>query len=272
MKWINIEVKTLRSAEYISADPEQRATWLTLLGYCCEQENGGIIENAENLSERFWTLLGITRKEALNVCSLWTIRNSTIYVWDYPHKKVLEVQQRRDAGRAGGLKRADNVKNKEVEEKQETPAPSSASSTFQGVLKHSFNGIGIGIGIGREKRNEKENKNENKNKKEKDKKENEIKFRIGRIFRRRENSQWSQAELKSLQAIDNVEENLEIIEKFYALTEMKTQPLYRRTALGTLLNNWQSEADKARNYFDSNGTGIVRPNEFAEPILDLNQF
>ena len=47
MNWINIETKTLRAPEYIGADPVQRATWLNLLGYCSEQENGGKLQRCE---------------------------------------------------------------------------------------------------------------------------------------------------------------------------------------------------------------------------------
>ena len=44
MEFINIPTALFSSPEYIGAEPIQRATWISLLAWCCEQENGGLIE------------------------------------------------------------------------------------------------------------------------------------------------------------------------------------------------------------------------------------
>jgi hypothetical protein len=43
MKYLNIHLPDLHSAKYIGSEPKERAAWLSVLGYCCEQENGGRI-------------------------------------------------------------------------------------------------------------------------------------------------------------------------------------------------------------------------------------
>jgi len=48
MNWINIHTDTLRSEDYLGADPIERATWLNLMGWCCSQENGGMIKTRQN--------------------------------------------------------------------------------------------------------------------------------------------------------------------------------------------------------------------------------
>ena len=61
MIWINIKTTTLRESEYISASPTQQATWLKLLAYCSEHENGGVIDGAGGWNERAWLFgCGIT--------------------------------------------------------------------------------------------------------------------------------------------------------------------------------------------------------------------
>ena len=73
----------------------------------------------------------------------------------------------------------------------------------------------------------------------------ETKSRIGKIFKRRESTGWSDKEIKVLKAIckrqDVLEELIEI-EKLYA-----SPYEYKRTAIETFLNNWTGELDKSRN-------------------------
>jgi len=78
MIWINIKTTTLRESEYISASPTQQATWLKLLAYCSEHENGGVIHGAGGWNERAWLFgCGITldevRDHARSVACQFTI-------------------------------------------------------------------------------------------------------------------------------------------------------------------------------------------------------
>jgi hypothetical protein len=103
MNWINIETKTLRSPEYIGADPVQRATWLNLLGYCSEQENGGVIGGAKDWKDRRWMqTCGVTLSEVAAASELWAWEGDSLVLWNYPVTKEHEVRAKRDAGKRGG--------------------------------------------------------------------------------------------------------------------------------------------------------------------------
>mgnify|MGYP000882679441 CR=1 FL=1 len=74
MNYLNLHTDTLRSVEYLGAEPIERATWLNLLGWCASQENGGRIVGGKDWPDRKWQqLCGVTRDEALTECELyWT--------------------------------------------------------------------------------------------------------------------------------------------------------------------------------------------------------
>jgi|LakMenEpi03Aug12_release.lakeMendotaPanAssembly.Ray.scaffolds.fasta_scaffold17186_14 hypothetical protein len=103
MIWLNLKTTTLRSAEYVGCDPVQRATWLNLLAYCCEQENGGKIEGCGGWKDRQWQqTLGVTLAEVREECALWRWEGEALCVAFYPDFKEEEVKARREAGKRGG--------------------------------------------------------------------------------------------------------------------------------------------------------------------------
>jgi hypothetical protein len=103
MNWLNIETKTLRSPEYIGADPVQRATWLNLMGYCSEQENGGAIDGAKDWKDRRWMqTCGVTLAEVESSSDLWRWEGDCLIVWNYPVTKENEVRAKREGGKLGG--------------------------------------------------------------------------------------------------------------------------------------------------------------------------
>lgn len=73
-----------------------------------------------------------------------------------------------------------------------------------------------------------------------------LQIRVGKLLGRRETTKWSDKEIAALDAIgEPVEEDLELLEIFYNAVIDPEQD-HRRTALLTLLNNWNGEVDKAR--------------------------
>ena len=103
--WLNIKTTTLRESEYISATPTQQATWLKLLAYCAEHENGGVIDGAGDWNDRAWLFgCGVTLEEVRSSCALWQFDQSgNLSVWNYPVEKELEVSAKREAGRRGAF-------------------------------------------------------------------------------------------------------------------------------------------------------------------------
>lgn len=103
MNWLNIELTTLRSEEYLGSDPVQRATWLNLLAYCADQENGGVIKSCGEWGSRKWLqLLGVTKEETQIASDLWHWCGKSLHVWNYPKSKEIEVRRKRELGKKGG--------------------------------------------------------------------------------------------------------------------------------------------------------------------------
>jgi hypothetical protein len=130
MNWINIETKTLRSPEFIGSEPEQRATWLCLLAYCAEQENGGKIAACGEWKARRWQqTCGVTTDEVCSHCDLWTWEADSLTVWGYPVEKENEVRMKREGGQRGGKARAKNAVDKGIPEDASSIASSTPSSS-----------------------------------------------------------------------------------------------------------------------------------------------
>jgi hypothetical protein len=103
MDWLNIHRSTLGAGEFLGCDPVQRATWLCLLAYCADQENGGFIAGAAEWGDRKWQqVVRITRDEAHTKCPLWEWIDGDLVVWSYPVEKEAEVRRNRENGGKGG--------------------------------------------------------------------------------------------------------------------------------------------------------------------------
>lgn len=106
MNWINIQTNTLRSPEFIGSDPISRGTWLSVLGYCYEQENGGLITDCKNWKDRQWQqICGVTREEVDGSTLLMQWQDNDLIVWNYPTDTEDEIKRKREAGRKGGQAR-----------------------------------------------------------------------------------------------------------------------------------------------------------------------
>ena len=135
MDWLNIHRSTLGDERFLGCDPVQRATWLCLMAYCADQENGGRIDGAASWADRKWQqVVRVTKVEAEDVCPLWVWDGDSLIVWAYPIEKEEEVKRNRINGRTGG--RPTKPKNNQVvtsgltntETHEEPPAPISAET------------------------------------------------------------------------------------------------------------------------------------------------
>lgn len=112
MNWLNIRVHTLRSREIIAAPPAALGTWVRVLGYCCECENGGVISDAAGWNDRQWmTACGVTASEVAEAAPLLRKDGADVVVALYPEDKQQEVQEKRakasENGKKGGRPRKD---------------------------------------------------------------------------------------------------------------------------------------------------------------------
>ena len=106
MNWINIKTSDLRAREFIGSDPTSRGTWVAVLGYCYEQENGGLIAGCKTWKDRQWQqVCGVTREEIDGARSLMSWQDDDLKVWAYPCDLENEIKRKREAGRKGGQAR-----------------------------------------------------------------------------------------------------------------------------------------------------------------------
>ena len=108
MNWLNLETKMLHTPEFIGCEPAEQATWLKLMLYCANQENGGVVANSLEWKCRRWQqTCGVMRDEAHAECDLWSWTNSDLVLWGYPAEKEDELQRNRESGHRGGKARSD---------------------------------------------------------------------------------------------------------------------------------------------------------------------
>ena len=106
MKYLSLELKTLRSPEYVGSAPTERGTWLSVLGYCADQENGGRIVGAMTWKDRQWQqVCGVTLREVRSTTRLLLIEGDDVIVFGYPVCLESEIVAKRAAGRLGGQAR-----------------------------------------------------------------------------------------------------------------------------------------------------------------------
>lgn len=114
MEFINIRTALFSSPEFIGAEPVQRATWIALLAWCCEQENGGMIPACRSWGMRRWMqTCGVTEEEIGEGCELYSWDGDDLNVFGYPKhiQANLEVKRTiaRENGKLGGRPRKTDV-------------------------------------------------------------------------------------------------------------------------------------------------------------------
>lgn len=105
MEYINIPLYVIRSNEYIGADPTQRATWLSLVAWSCDQENIGRIAGARSWGDRRWMQsCGVMASEVAESCGLYHWDGDDLVISFYPVDAQREIERKREIARANGRK------------------------------------------------------------------------------------------------------------------------------------------------------------------------
>lgn len=100
MIYMNIKTTFLRCPEYIGSEPVERATWLNLLAFCCEQENGGRIQDCKNWKCRQWQqTCGVTLDEVTARSPLFSWDGDDLVVIGYPQENRDYQTRRTEANR-----------------------------------------------------------------------------------------------------------------------------------------------------------------------------
>lgn len=155
MNWLNLKTTQLREPPFIGSEPVARATWLCVMAYCVELENGGRIQGARLWKDRQWQqTCGVMLSEVLSAALLLTWEGDDLIVWSYPYEKQVEVLSRRETAQQNG-KRGGRPKG-ETTEKITNEKPTLVSENNQ---RCKAEGEGEGEGERKEKGKEGEGKN-----------------------------------------------------------------------------------------------------------------
>ena len=82
-------------------------------------------------------------------------------------------------------------------------------------------------------------------------------LRVGELFNRNESTLWTIGETESLSQIGPSGKELTLIKNYYTAVFPKDKD-YRRRKLLTLLNNWNSELDRARAWAKEAQKGLSK--------------
>lgn len=104
MRYTFIKAEDLTSAAFRGAEPVDRATWLCLLAWCYEHENGGRIVGARQWGDRRWQqTVAVTLAEAQRETEgLWEWDGDDLIVPLYDAAYVEQVRADSRQGTAGG--------------------------------------------------------------------------------------------------------------------------------------------------------------------------
>ncbi len=139
MNWLNLRVEDLSSENFIGSDPVQRGTWLCLLKYCCQQENGGIIKNFSSWKDRkLQQIIAVTKEEILGDSLLWTWKDDSLVVWKYPKSSELEVKAKRRAGREYGRRQANSIAKRSASSSANSSANTKRKDKDKEIYKEKF--------------------------------------------------------------------------------------------------------------------------------------
>jgi len=94
MNWLNIAVAFIRSPAFVAASPTEQATWLCVVAFCVEQENGGKIAGGADWRNCQWQrCCGVSAQAVRSAKTLLHIEGADVIVTGYPLHQEREVSR-----------------------------------------------------------------------------------------------------------------------------------------------------------------------------------
>lgn len=116
MDYLSLDMKDLFGMEFNSASDVEISTWLHLLRYCAQQENGGVIAGARNWSKRaFNGTISVPMDRVEEGSSLWSWEGNDLVVFAYPTALEAGLKNKRIKGKESAEKRWRNQKHQGYE-------------------------------------------------------------------------------------------------------------------------------------------------------------
>lgn len=265
----------MRSPAIAQASNDSLAAWLRVLTYSCEQENGGRVVGAVGWSDRAWMIAcGVTASEVAGSSGLLIKDGEDIIVHMYPEEKEYEVRRNRESASKGGSSkteaktqaaRINGTQGGRPKSKQNNPREREREGEGERKENGKLNGKdnqeppplpaasprGVREGNGSDRFPTTEQSK-----------------RIASLFHRRDTTAWDEKEVSAYRKIGTVPpDDLTLIERYYAAERKKGDGENggrHRRDLGTFLNNFSGELDRARAYKPF--TGVSKTN------IDENQW
>lgn len=264
MNWLNLRTSWLREPEFIGSEPAARAAWLCVLSYCCEMENGGRITGARAWKDRQWQqTCGVTLEEVQSAGALIGWDGDDAMIWRYPEEKQAEVEAKREAGRRGGLSSGEARSKHSFKQNGST-----ASSTIEADLERKEKEKGIR----KEEEPPKPPTAAASPSRERDviPKSPEA-LAICELFNRRPSTEWDQKHVRKFR--DGVRRgvitlaSIGKISEYYAAERSKGEEGRHRRDIGTFVNNFDGELDRAEAFLSNGHANSDAPRgEFAKPM------
>lgn len=105
MKYLNLDLSDLRSMDVLGEAPQERATWLMLMAYCADQENGGTIRDCAGWKDRKWQQgVKVTLAEVQSESALWEWSGDDLIVHLYPVEHEAKAKAIAERNKANGKK------------------------------------------------------------------------------------------------------------------------------------------------------------------------
>jgi hypothetical protein len=268
VNWLNLQTSSIRHPHYIGSEPVARATWLNVMVYCCEQENGGRIVGARAWKDRQWQqTCGVTLQEVNESDPLTSWDGDDLVIWNYPSDKEGEIRAKREGGRQGGLKSGavrtvskDSTiiaeaeleaiheaelerkgrEGKGMEDKPPTPNPAPASPPLGGGKKDALPTTPEAIAV-------------------------------ASLFSRRLTTPWGPKEVRIFKQIVKrgilTADAMERIHAYYEAERAKGEEGKHRRDLKTFLNNFDGELDRATAFTEQGEFRMEKvPTAFNAPM------
>lgn len=287
MDWLNINVAHLDSPEFISATDPQRSAWMCLMRYCAGQENGGVIAGSRDWNERMW-LHGarVLRRIVLADSPLWVWEGGDLHVAFYPAEQEQIAASRRRGGELTALKRWGNRRsaNSSVTSSANSSAISSPTSPASSQTDES---LCVKERKGKEGKEKEytplppEGDGQAGGKATPAKRTRKPRpgyvlpaelpeplasrlLALGALKGRQHSTPWAPGEVEAVRAarLDALSDEDFVAQlapmRSYYLAAIPSEKDYRRRDLGTLLNNWAGELDRARAWAREADDGVQR--------------
>ncbi|MCF7864351.1 MAG: hypothetical protein K9L89_06155 [Kiritimatiellales bacterium] len=112
MNYLNLYVPILRSPEFCASSDKARSTWLSLMAFCVEQENGGCIKGAAVWNNRQWLQhCGVSKKVTQSAEHLIHFNAQDVWVHFYPLEMEAKAKGLRNQAIKAANHRWSNVPN-----------------------------------------------------------------------------------------------------------------------------------------------------------------